>query len=83
MLENDPRSDDYEDQLQHHHIHRRGDVIAGWSLALLLAAVAAFALGLDHLAVVGGDQAVANSDWARAAAPPLAQQLGLVSRVQP
>jgi hypothetical protein len=80
MLENDPRSDEYQDELLHHHAAHRGDVVAGWTLAVALAVVAAFALGLDQLAVTGTETAASGASWAGAAAPPLGEAIGLVPR---
>jgi hypothetical protein len=78
MLENDPRSDEYQDELLHHHAAQRGDVVAGWTLAVVLALVAAFALGLDQLAVTGTETAAAGS--AGPAPPSLGEAIGLVPR---
>ena len=80
MLENDPRSDDYQDELRHHHLARRGDVVVGWTLAVLLAAVAAFALGLDELAVMGTESSGVEAGAAAPAPPSLGEAIGLVPR---
>jgi hypothetical protein len=90
MLENDPRSDQYTDELSHHHANRSGDLAAAWSVALLIALIAAFAFGLDHLAAIGSDSAAISSDSkgpavrsAGAGWRPLAEEIGLVPRGRP
>jgi hypothetical protein len=82
MLENDPRSDDYQDDLSHHHATRPGDLVAGWSIVLLLAAIAVVALGVQNLAGTGRAPEEHASRSASAASPPLAQEIGLIPRGQ-
>jgi hypothetical protein len=77
MPQNNRRLDEYEDQVLHHHAFRRGDVVAGWSLAIMLALVAAFALGIDNVTAVGDGAGSGAAAWGTPATPPLSEQIGL------
>jgi hypothetical protein len=67
MRLDDHQANDYADALRHHHTTSLGDAVAAWCVVVVLGLVAAFGLGLDHVAASGFNPVL--TQCATAAAP--------------